>query len=148
MATAAKLPSTQRYRFARWLTQGLINVFLLLISLASCSGMDVVSLLRKQRQPVEGLEVHVRGQRRDEHPTVFTEIQLEYVIHGEDVAPAAVERAIELSRDRYCPVWAMLGQSVTITPRNRASYLGPAGTSFSSTPGCGRPIRPTRSVSQ
>lgn len=90
-----------------------------LLSLAGCSAMDVIAILRKQRQPVEGLEVHVRGQRRDEHPTVFTEIQLEYVIHGEDVAPAAVERAIELSRDRYCPVWAMLGQSVTITPRFR-----------------------------
>lgn len=90
-----------------------------LLSLAGCSAMDVIAILRKQRQPVEGLEVHVRGQRRDEHPTVFTEIQIEYVIHGEDVTPAAVERAIELSRERYCPVWAMLGQSVTITPRFR-----------------------------
>jgi putative redox protein len=90
-----------------------------LLSLAGCSAMDVIAILRKQRQPVEGLEVHIRGQRRDEHPTVFTEIQIEYVVHGENVATAAVERAIELSRDRYCPVWAMLGQSVTITPRFR-----------------------------
>lgn len=87
-----------------------------LLSLAGCSGMDVIAILRKQRQPVEGLDVHVRGQRRDEHPTVFTSIQIEYVVHGQEVDPAAVERAIGLSRDRYCPVWAMLGQNVTITP--------------------------------
>lgn len=90
-----------------------------LMSLASCSGMDVISILRKQRQPVEGLEVRVRGQRRDEHPTVFTTIQIEYVVHGQDVDPATVERAITLSRERYCPVWAMLGHSVAITPMFR-----------------------------
>lgn len=89
------------------------------MSLASCSGMDVISILRKQRQPVEGLEVRVRGQRRDEHPTVFTTIQIEYVVHGQDVDPATVERAITLSRERYCPVWAMLGHSVAITPMFR-----------------------------
>ena len=90
-----------------------------LLSLASCSAMDVISILRKQRQPVEGLEVHVRAQRRDEHPTVFTAIQIEYVVHGIEVEPAAVERAIGLSRDQYCPVWAMLAHSVAITPMFR-----------------------------
>jgi putative redox protein len=87
---------------------------LLLISLAGCSAMDVVAILRKKRQPVEHLEVRVRGRRRDEHPTVFTTIDLEYVVHGADVDPVAVGRAIDLSRERYCPVWAMLGTSVPI----------------------------------
>jgi putative redox protein len=92
---------------------------LVLMSLAGCSAMDVISILRKKRQPAEGMEVRVRGQRRDEYPTVFTAIQLEYVVHGADVEPSAVERAIELSRDRYCPVWAMLGQSALITSSYR-----------------------------
>jgi putative redox protein len=87
---------------------------LLLISLAGCSAMDVISILRKKRQLVEHLEVRVRGQRRDELPTIFTAIDLEYIVHGADVDPVAVERAIDLSRDRYCPVWAMLGRSVPI----------------------------------
>ncbi|HNP69865.1 MAG TPA: OsmC family protein [Kouleothrix sp.] len=87
----------------------------LLLSLAGCTAMDVVAILRKQRQLVENLDVHVRGFRRDEHPAVFTSIQLEYVVHGLDVEPAAVEHAIALSRERYCPIWAMLGASVPIT---------------------------------
>jgi len=91
---------------------------LLLISLASCSAMDVIAILRKKHQPVEHLEVRAHGQRRDEHPTVFTMIDLEYIIHGSGIDPVAVGRAIELSRDRYCPIWAMLRTSVPI----RSSY--------------------------
>ena len=87
---------------------------LLLISLAGCSAMDVIAILRKKRQPVERLEVRVRGRRRDEHPAVFTAIDLEYIIHGSGVDPVAVGRAIDLSRERYCPVWAMLSTSVPI----------------------------------
>ena len=92
---------------------------LLLISLAGCSAMDVIAILRKKRQPIEHLEVRVHGRRRDEHPTVFTAIDLEYIIHGADVDPVAVGRAIDLSRDRYCPIWAMLGTSVAITAEFR-----------------------------
>jgi putative redox protein len=91
---------------------------LALISLAGCSAMDVIAILRKKHQLVEGLEVRVRGQRQDEHPTVFTAINLEYLVHGPDVDPQAVARAIELSKERYCPVWAMLEPSVPI----RASF--------------------------
>jgi putative redox protein len=91
---------------------------LLLISLAGCSAMDVIAILRKKRQPVEHLEVRAHGQRRDEHPTVFTTIDLEYIVHGSGIDPVAVRRAIDLSRDRYCPIWAMLKTSVPI----RSSY--------------------------
>jgi putative redox protein len=87
---------------------------LLLISLAGCSAMDVVAILRKKRQLVEHLDVYARGQRCDEHPTVFTTIDLEYTIRGTGIDPVAVGRAIDLSRDRYCPIWAMLSTSVAI----------------------------------
>ncbi|HEX9438925.1 MAG TPA: OsmC family protein [Roseiflexaceae bacterium] len=98
---------------------GMTPMELLLISLASCSAMDVAAILRKKRQPVEQLEVRVRSRRQIEHPTVFTAIHLEYVVHGDGVDPQAVTRAIELSRDRYCPIWAMLEPGVRITAASR-----------------------------
>ncbi|MCG8350846.1 MAG: OsmC family protein [Chloroflexales bacterium] len=88
---------------------------LMLLGLAGCSAMDVIAILRKKRQPVEGLEVFVSGHRCDEYPRVFTDIELEYVVMGDDVDTKAIERAIELSARNYCPVWAMLGKSAEIT---------------------------------
>ncbi len=87
---------------------------LLLISLAGCSAMDVIAILRKKRHLIEHLEVRAHGQRRDEHPTIFTTITLEYIIHCADIDPMAVDRAINLSRDRYCPIWSMLSPGVPI----------------------------------
>jgi putative redox protein len=98
---------------------------MVLMSLAGCSGMDVVSILRKKHQPVDDFEVRVHGRRREDFPTIFTEIALEYIVHGPDVDPGAIERAIELSRDRYCPVWAMLGSSVLITSSFRVLSAEP-----------------------
>jgi putative redox protein len=80
---------------------------LLLASLAGCSGSSVAALLRRDGQPVERVEVTACGQRRDEHPTVITEIDLAFVVHG-DVDPARVEHALRLSEAQICPVWAML----------------------------------------
>ena len=91
-------------------------VELVLIALASCSGMDVISILRKQRQDVRGLEVRAFGQRRDELPKIFTTIELRFVVHGLEVAPSAIERAIELAQTRYCSVWGMLAPQAAITP--------------------------------
>jgi putative redox protein len=99
--------------------EGMTPMELVLLSLASCSAMDVVAILRKKRQPVERLEVRVHGQRQADHPAVFTSIKLEYVVHGSDVDPQAVRRAIELSRERYCPVWAMLEPGVRISAASR-----------------------------
>src|SRR5262245_20847808 len=67
--------------------KGLTPMELVLIGLAGCSAMDVIAILRKKRQPVEGLEVRVHGWRREEHPTVFTSINLEYLVHGPEVDP-------------------------------------------------------------
>ncbi len=86
-----------------------------LMSLAGCSGMDVVSIMRKKRQDLRGLEVIASGTRSDQYPRVYTAIRLDYRFTGTSLDPAACQRAIELSRDRYCPVWAMLRPTVDIS---------------------------------
>src|SRR5689334_10346493 len=85
-----------------------------LIALASCSGMDVISILRKQHQPVRGLEVRAFGQRRDELPKIFTTIELRFVVHGLGVAPSAVKRAAELRRR------ATVRYGVCLRPKRRS----------------------------
>jgi len=92
---------------------------LLLLSLAGCTGSDVASILRKKRSPFSRLDVDVTAEMRDEHPRVFTEIHVEYVIHGENVRTRDVERAIRLSETTYCAVSAMLRESVSITSSYR-----------------------------
>jgi putative redox protein len=83
---------------------------LILVGLCGCTAMDVISILRKKRQSVSGLQVKAHATTAEEHPKVFTAIELEYIVSGKDIDPAAVERAIELSAERYCPAQAMLGQ--------------------------------------
>ncbi len=87
---------------------------LLLIGLAGCTAMDVISILQKKRQQVTSFQVTAHAERADEHPKVFTKIFLNYQVTGVDVDEQAVERAIELSETRYCPAHAMLAHSVTI----------------------------------
>jgi putative redox protein len=86
---------------------------LLLASLASCAGGSVIALLRRAGQPIGGLKVSARGQRRAEHPTLFTDITLEFICGNAD--PVAVAQAVEQSEAQICPVWAMLKQSTKIT---------------------------------
>ncbi len=81
---------------------------LLLVALAGCTGMDVVSLLKKMRVNFSGLELRVKGERRDEHPRIYTRIELEYVVYGKDVDEGAVKRAVELSQEKYCSVTGMI----------------------------------------
>ncbi|HEY4611798.1 MAG TPA: OsmC family protein [Bacteroidota bacterium] len=88
---------------------------LLLMALGGCTGSDVASILKKKRIPLKGFEVRLRANVSDEHPQVFTDIHIEYVFTGEDINPADVERAIELSTTKYCSVSAMLRASVKIT---------------------------------
>jgi putative redox protein len=87
---------------------------LMAISLAGCTGMDVISILRKKRQEITGFDVRVHADQADSHPHVFTHIVVKYLVRGKDVSPQAVERAIELSATRYCPAQAMLEASVEI----------------------------------
>jgi putative redox protein len=88
---------------------------LLLVGLGGCTGMDVISILRKKRQQVTGYEVHVSGIRAEDHPMVFVEITVEHIITGHHIQPGAVERAIKLSEERYCGAGAMLGKVAHLT---------------------------------
>ena len=88
---------------------------MLLVALAGCTGMDVISILYKQRQDVTGYEIAVHGTRADEHPKVFTDITVEHVVSGQGVNPEFVRRAVELSETKYCSVSAMLGKTAHIT---------------------------------
>lgn len=81
---------------------------LLLLGLGGCTGMDVISILKKKKQKVTALEINVTGTKTEDHPTRFTDVTIEYVIRGRGVEDAAVKRAVELSMDRYCSVKATL----------------------------------------
>ncbi|MBV9894843.1 MAG: OsmC family protein [Chloroflexi bacterium] len=87
---------------------------LLMASLGGCTGMDVISVLRKMRQDVTGYEVRVSGDRAPEHPKIFTSIQVEHVVRGRKLSEQMVKRAVELSATRYCPAAAMLGRAARI----------------------------------
>ncbi len=88
---------------------------LILISLGACTGSDVVSILQKKRVRLNGFEVKLKAQVAEEHPQVYTKIHIEYVFYGENLSKADLERAIDLSQNKYCPVSAMLKNSVELT---------------------------------
>src|SRR2546430_14849970 len=88
---------------------------LLLVGLAGCTGMDVITILLKKRQDVTAYEVHVTGIRAEEHPMVFVEITVEHIVTGHRIQPEAVARAIKLSEERYCGAGAMLGKVAHLT---------------------------------
>lgn len=87
---------------------------LLLDGLAGCTAMDVVSILRKMRVEFQGFVINVNAERADEHPKVFTRIQLEYVVSGENIDEAKVRQAVELSQSKYCSVSAMLKRACPV----------------------------------
>jgi len=87
---------------------------LLLVGFGGCSGMDVISILRKKRQSVTGLEINVKGEKTDGYPKIYKEVHIEYVVKGKGVEKEAVERAIALSLDKYCSVGATLAKAGTI----------------------------------
>lgn len=92
-------------------------VDLLLVSLAGCHGMDVISILRKQRQAVRGYEIAVSGERRAEHPRAFVSIELVHRLAGDGLDPAAIDQAITLSHTKYCSVQASLDPRIRVTNR-------------------------------
>jgi putative redox protein len=94
--------------------RGFIPMELVALGLAGCTSMDVISVLQKKRQQVSSFEVLVHAVRAEIHPKVFTHIVLEYVITGNEIDPQAVERAVQLSEEKYCPTQAMLRQVVPI----------------------------------
>jgi putative redox protein len=90
---------------------------LVLMALGACTATDVVSILKKKRQKLEGLEVVCSGERASEPPTVWIRLEILYRLRG-SLDEAAVKRAIELSEQKYCSVSAMLQKTATLTWRH------------------------------
>ena len=87
---------------------------LLLVALGSCTGVDVVSILKKKREDVTGYRVEVRGQRRDEHPRSYKRLEVHHIITGHNLSDRSVAQAIELSDQKYCSVAATLRPAAEI----------------------------------
>jgi putative redox protein len=79
---------------------------LLLAAVGGCTGIDVVDILRKKRQQITGLRITVTGRQQQEFPHAFIEIDVHYAVRGHGVSTQAVERAIQLSEEKYCSVAA------------------------------------------
>lgn len=86
-----------------------------LSTLAGCSGIGILSILRKMRQEVSNYEIQVHGERADQDPKVFTRITVEHIFTGTNLRPESIQRAIDLDTTRYCGVNVMLSKGVTIT---------------------------------
>ncbi|SIQ48429.1 MULTISPECIES: OsmC family protein [unclassified Bosea (in: a-proteobacteria)] len=94
---------------------GIRPMEMLLIGLAGCTGFDVVSILRKGRESVTGCDVEVEAQRAETDPKVFTKIHLSYRIAGKGLSQAKAERAVTLSKEKYCSASIMLGATAEMT---------------------------------
>ena len=77
------------------------------IGVAGCTAMDVVSILKKKRQDITAFEVTVQAEQAGEHPKVFIQMHIHYIVSGTNIDPKALERAMELSENKYCPAQAM-----------------------------------------
>lgn len=88
---------------------------MVLMGVGGCSSVDVVSILKKARQQVTDCRVEIQAERADTAPAVFTKIHLHFVVEGHEVKESQVERAVNLSADKYCSVSIMLGKAVEIT---------------------------------
>ena len=87
------------------------------MSLAACSGSTIVFLLRRMKKTVTGLKVHAKGIRREKHPTSFETIHLDFTLHSPDANEGDMQKAVQLSEETYCPVWAMLKNNVEVTTK-------------------------------
>ncbi len=96
------------------LNEGPSPMELVLLSLGGCTAMDVISILQKKRQEVTSFEVLLHADRSPDHPKVFTEITVEFVVTGHNMDEEAVKRAVELSETKYCSVNAMLSKAVPV----------------------------------
>ena len=94
---------------------GIRPMEMLLIGLGGCTAFDVVQILRKGREQVTDCEVEISGERAETDPKVFTKIHMEYRVSGRNLAPVKVERAIQLSKEKYCSASIMLGAVAEIT---------------------------------
>ncbi|CAB1129791.1 OsmC/Ohr family protein [Candidatus Hydrogenisulfobacillus filiaventi] len=87
---------------------------LTLVSLGGCTGMDVVSILRKMRVAIDAFDVDIDADRAPQHPKVYTEIRMRYRLQSADATPEQLMRAVRLSQEKYCSVSAMLRETARI----------------------------------
>jgi putative redox protein len=87
---------------------------LMLVALGGCTGMDVVSMLKKMRVEFDELNIEVEGELTDEHPKVYHTITIYYIFKGENLPMDKLEKAVNLSQERYCGVTAMLQKAAKI----------------------------------
>jgi len=95
--------------------QGTSPMELVLMGIAGCSGIDIVDMLEKMRISFERFEINVNGERAEEFPRVFTDIQVDYKFWGTDLPENRLRRAIELSMDKYCSVINMVNKVAKVT---------------------------------
>lgn len=88
---------------------------LLLIALGGCTGSDVITILQKKKVQLDNFEMNISAEVADEHPQVYTKINIEFVFTGKDIQEKDVERAIELSQTKYCSVTHMLNKAMEIS---------------------------------
>ena len=88
---------------------------LVLMGTGACTAIDVMHILRKARQPVTDCVVEVEAQRADKDPKVFTRIHLHYIVTGRALARAQVERAVKLSKEKYCSATIMLAATAEVS---------------------------------
>lgn len=94
---------------------GASPMVLLLHAEAGCTGIDVISLLEKMRQPLTGLRIEVTGEKGEgDYPRIWEKIHVQYIIHG-SVDPEKAHKAVQLSLEKYCSVSAMLGKAAQLT---------------------------------
>lgn len=98
---------------------------LLLMGVMGCTGMDVLSILKKKRQNVTGLKIAANGQQAETPPNYYTEIELEYVAYG-DIDEEALRRAIELSETKYCSAMANLSGKTRFSSKYRVEKVEPS----------------------
>ena len=94
---------------------GIRPMEMLLLGVAGCTMIDVVTTLKKMRQELTNCETKLSAERADEHPKVFTDIHIEFIVKGHDLDPKKVEKAITLSAEKYCSASIMLGKTASIT---------------------------------
>ena len=88
---------------------------MLLIGVAGCTMIDVVTTLKKMRQDLTHCETKVNAERAADHPKVFTDIHIQFIVKGKDLDPKKVEKAITLSAEKYCSASIMLGKTASIS---------------------------------
>lgn len=88
---------------------------MLLVSVAACTAVDVISILKKKRQDVTDYDVEITGTRAEDHPRKYTAFHVHHIVQGRSVSADAVERAIELSDTKYCSVAATVRPTAEIT---------------------------------